>query len=78
MAILTKSKSVAFSLLFSIYVHYKKAEYAQTREITLHSFLGELCPYLDFLVKFLCHTFKIKKRATAERWHPHAVLLFYI
>ena len=47
-----------------------KGEYVQTREITLDSFLQELCLFLDleFLVKFLflCsnvtrgYTFKIK------------------
>ena len=56
-----------------------KGELIPIGEVTLKLFLAQLCPFFDleFLLKNVKHALYISKRTAAERWHPHAVLLFY-
>ena len=42
-------------------------EYVQTREITLHLFLQELYPFIEFFCE---------KAATAQRLHSHTVFIY--
>ena len=52
-------------------VHYPKSNpYSQDRPFKM-PFFSELCPFFDFDI------LSSIKHPTAERWPPHAVLLFY-
>ena len=54
-------------LKLRVVVHYQK-ENDTSRKGNPLFFWTKLCPFFDL---------EFSNEATAERWHPHAVLLFY-